>query len=124
MTHRDDEPVGAVADEAAKLLSAVQDWLKESGGEHLSAAAAAATGVSGRLGDINVHLATGGADCTYCPLCQVIQRVRQTSPEVRTHLAVAASSLLQAAAGLLETQVPRDAPRQPGVQKIDLDDGD
>jgi hypothetical protein len=49
--------------------------------------------------------------------------VRQTSPEVRAHLAVAASSLLQAAAGLLATAVP-DEPREgsAGVERIDLDD--
>ena len=49
--------------------------------------------------------------------------VRQTSPEVRAHLAVAASSLLQAAAGMLATAVPDDARgRVGGVERIDLDD--
>jgi hypothetical protein len=52
----------------------------------------------------------------------VIHAVRATSPEVKTHLAVAANSLIQAAAAVLSTQVPPD-PAGP-VQKIDLDDGD
>ena len=47
--------------------------------------------------------------------------MRQTSPEVKAHLTVAASSLLQAAAGLLAAAQPPGAP-DPGVQKIDLDD--
>jgi hypothetical protein len=55
----------------------------------------------------------------------VISAVRSTSPEVRQHLSSAASSLLQAAAGVLATPVPDDArrpPRDGGVEKIDLTD--
>lgn len=111
--------VGSVAEEAAKLLDALQDWAKEGG-------LGAASGVGGSLGDqfrsVNEHIATGGEDCTYCPVCQVIHRVRQASPEVRTHLAVAASSLLQAAAMVLEARAPRPSSPEPSVTKIDLDD--
>ena len=46
--------------------------------------------------------------------------MRQTSPEVRTHLAMAAGSLMNAAAGLLATRT--DNQPRPGVEKIDLDD--
>ena len=66
-------------------------------------------------------MATGASECTYCPICQVVSLVRQTSPEVRAHLSAAAGNLLQAAAGLLETSVPREDGARP-VQKIDLDD--
>ncbi len=78
--------------------------------------------MSETMHDINEHIATGSEDCRYCPVCQVIHAVRATSPEVKAHLAVAASSLMHAAAGLLATQVPSDhaAP----VQKIDLDDNE
>jgi hypothetical protein len=51
-----------------------------------------------------------------------VHAVRQTSPEVRAHLATAASSLLQAAAGLLATTVPDHARTREGVERIDLDD--
>jgi hypothetical protein len=125
------EPVGSVGEEAAKLLHALQDWAKDTGSEPSDAAAAAATAAAGAAAGaattwerLNEHLATGGTDCRYCPVCQVISAVRQTSPEVREHLAHAASSLMQAAAGVLATQVPdRSADRQEApVQKINLDD--
>ncbi len=54
-------------------------------------------------------------------MCQVIHVVRSTSPEVRTHLAMAAGSLMNAAAGLLATQTEQRA-KPSGVEKIDLDD--
>ncbi|HET6562742.1 MAG TPA: hypothetical protein VFG72_12765 [Marmoricola sp.] len=91
------EPLGTVGEEAAKLFSALQDWAH----------------------DADEHAAHAGTECTWCPVCRTVNLVRQTSPEVKGHLAVAASSLLQAAAGLLATQPPN---RDPGVQKIDLDD--
>ena len=117
-----EDEVGSVAEEAAKLFSALQDWAQDSGAAQAGAAASAASGVAAGLRDVNEHIATGGEDCRYCPVCRGIELVRQTSPEVKAHLAVAASSLLQAAAGLLETQVPPSSPRGGDVEKIDLDD--
>jgi hypothetical protein len=70
----------------------------------------------------NEHIATGAEECRYCPVCQVIHLVRATSPEVKAHLAVAASSLMQAAAGVLATHVPTE--QKGPVEKIDLDDTD
>ena len=111
------EPVGSVGEEAAKLFGALSDWARDQGVE-------AAGGVAGRfaqvLEDVDEHVATDSEDCRYCPVCQVVRVVRRTSPEVRTHLADAAGSLVQAAAGLLATP-PGDS-RSTGVQKIDLDD--
>jgi len=124
-----DEPVGSVGEEAAKLLGAVQEWARESGSEYADATAAAAGGAAGgaasSLNRVNEHLATGGEDCRYCPLCQVISAVRDTSPEVKQHLASAASSLLQAAAGALATPVPDDTGENrkgSPVERIDLTD--
>ena len=115
------EPLGSVGDEAAKLFDALQDWAKDGG-------PAGAEGLAGGLADqwrtVNEHVANGGQDCTYCPVCQVIHKVRESNPEVRTHLAVAASSLLQAAATLIEARAPRPAAGEPQVTKIDLDDDD
>ena len=118
------EPVGSVGEEAAKLLGALQGWAKESGSDYANAAAGAATGAASSLGAFNEHIATGGQDCRYCPLCQVISAVRETSPEVKEHLVSAGSSFLQAAAALLATQVPDKSRRGTGVEKIDLTDGD
>jgi hypothetical protein len=119
---RPDE-VGSVSEEAAKLLSALQDWAKESGHSHAAAASQVAGGLAASVKDFSEGVGHG-PDCKYCPICQVINAVRETSPEVKQHLAVAADSLLQAVQGMLSTQVPdghqprRDAP----VEKIDLDD--
>jgi hypothetical protein len=117
-----DEQLGSVAEEAAKLFEALQGWATESGGA--DGAAAAAAGFGARLKDIDEHLATGGQDCTWCPICRAVALVRETSPEVRTHLASAASSLLQAAAGVLDAHAQRASRPTGGVQKIDLDDLD
>jgi hypothetical protein len=123
MDEQPDHEVGSVGEEAAKLLGALQDWARDSGLQ-VGPAAAAAEGLGARIRDVNEHIASGGKDCTFCPVCQAIAKVRETSPEVRGHLAVAASSLLQAAAGLLEARIPEAQRRDPGVQRIDLDDED
>ena len=121
-----DESVGSVAEEAAKLLHALQDWAKESGSEYAGAAASAAEGAASAVHRIDEHIATGSAECSYCPVCRVISAVRETSPEVRQHLTTAATSLLHAAAGLLVTNVPEPSQgrRDGRVEKIDLSDDD
>jgi hypothetical protein len=92
----EDESVGNLAEEAAKLFDA-----------------------------LNAHVATDDPECRYCPICRVVSTVRHTSPEVRQHLAGAASSLLEAASGLAAAYAAStrgaDA-RGSGVEKIDLDD--
>jgi len=100
------EEIGSVADEAAKLFGALSDWAR----------------------DANEHVATGAEECTYCPICRTVHVVRLASPEVRTHLAVAAANLMQAAAGILAAASSDDsragAARGDGVEHIDLDEGD
>lgn len=112
--------VGSVAEEAAQLFAALAGLAKGQGSEYAGAAAGAASAASDAFRNVNEHLATGAQDCTYCPVCQVIHAVRSTSPEVKAHLALAASSLVQAAAGVLATHVPSDQEASP-VQKINLD---
>ena len=121
---REGDPVGSVGVEAAKLLHALQDWARESGSEYADATATAAAGAASTLHDLDEHIATGGQNCTYCPVCRMIHAVRGTSPEVRQHLRTAATSLMEAAAVVLATPVPRpDRPaRESPVQKIDLSD--
>ena len=98
--------VGSAAEEAAKLFTAMEDWARQRAGHAFD----------------EEHIATGSPECQYCPVCQVIHAVRSTSPEVKEHLAVAASSLMHAAAGLLATHTGPSSSSP--VQKIDLDDGD
>ena len=109
---RDEPDVGSVADEAAKLFGALADWAKDTA--HLP----------GGMPGFEEHLATGAAECTYCPVCRVISAVRGTSPEVRQHLTTAATSLMHAAAGLLAPQMPEPSKERAdgGVEKIDLSD--
>lgn len=120
------DPVGSVAEEAAKLLDALQDWAARegAGGGVGSAARDAGASAAGGLGSaarlLGEHVATG-EDCTYCPVCRVIRTFRQTSPEVREHLGVAASALLQALTAALATRVPERGGAG-GVEKIDLDE--
>lgn len=123
MNGEQDESVGSVGEEAAKLLAALQEWASQSGSEYAGAAAVAAGGATNSLRALDEHVATEGADCRYCPICQLISTVRAASPEVRHHLSAAASSLLQAAAGAMATDVPGqdERRRSPRVDKIDLD---
>ena len=119
------EPVGSLAEEAAKLLAALQGWSQETGADYAGAAAGMAHGAASALHDVNEHIATGGADCRYCPVCRTIAVLRETSPEVKAHLGTAAASLMHAVAELMATRVP-DEPKkarpEPSVEKIDLED--
>jgi hypothetical protein len=115
------EPIGSVGEEAAKLFTALSGWARDQGADYAGSAAGAAAAMSETMQSINDHIATGSEDCRYCPVCQVIHAVRSTSPEVKAHLAVAASSLMHAAAGVLATHVPPD--KASPVEKIDLEDG-
>ena len=115
------EPVGSVGDEAAKLLGALSDWARDQGTDYAGSAAGAAGRFANGVKDVSEHIATGSEDCRYCPVCQVIHVVRQTSPEVRAHLSLAASSLMHAVAGLLAT--PAGDQQKAPVEKIDLEAG-
>lgn len=119
----EDPDVGSLGEEAAKLLGAVSEWAREHGTDVGHGLSGFAQHAAATVQDVNEHLATGSAECTYCPICRTVHAVRQTSPEVRAHLAQAASSFLQAAAGLMAT-IPQQpgAERPSGVERIDLDD--
>ena len=116
MTEGGEPQVDSLGEEAVKLLQALQDWARET-----TDGANQSRGV-GLLSNLHEHIATGGQDCQYCPVCQLIAAVRATSPEVKHHLGVAASSLLQAAASVLATPTPRRQRDTDSVERIDLDD--
>ena len=102
---REEPDVGSVAEEAVKLLGALSGWAKDAAGE------------------ADHHLATGAAECTYCPICRTVHAVRELSPEVRTQLATAATTFLNAAAGLMAGAAAGQRDRtEERVQHIDLDD--
>jgi hypothetical protein len=96
------EAVGSLAEEAAKLFGAAEEWWRT----HAPAAAAAAA-------------AHQGPECRVCPLCQVLAVVRTAQPEVFEHLVVAADAFAQAVRVAAETWA---APRRSGVpvERIDI----
>jgi hypothetical protein len=122
--------VGSVSEEAAKLFGALSDWARDHGPD-LGDAEDGLSSLAGRAAaavqGVSDHVDTGSPECAWCPVCRTVHLVRTTSPEVRDHLATAAASLMQAAAGFLAAaSTPRDRP-QPGVEHIHLDgdaDGD
>ena len=116
------DPVGSVSEEALKLFGALSDWARDHGSDLGQGLSGLADQAAASVRDVDEHLATGAPECTYCPICRTVHAVRQTSPEVRAHLAVAASSLLQAAAGILAAAAPAGARDRGGVERIDLDD--
>jgi hypothetical protein len=119
-----------VAEEAAKLLGALGDWARDQGTDWAQGAAGLADHAATTARQVREHLddnlATGSEECRYCPVCRTIHAVRQMSPEVKAHLTTAATSLLQAAAGVMATQVPSGSADgqsgRSGVEHIDLDD--
>lgn len=121
-SRRHDHEIGSVGEEAAKLLGALGDWAKDQGHGYADVAAAGAASAGEALREVDRHLATGAAECRYCPICVLVAKVRATPPEVRQHLSSASTSLLAAVAGMLATPVPEDAGRRGPVERIDLDD--
>lgn len=93
--------VGSAAEEAAKLLAAVQEW--------------------GRSRFDAEHLATGSGECQVCPLCQGIAAVRHLRPETVEHLLDAAASVVAA----LRSSVGAPGSPTPGsrVTRIDVREG-
>lgn len=120
--HGESEEVGTIAEETAKLFAALQDWARGSAGAHAAAAAHGAGALAESLRGVTEQVGHG-PDCRLCPVCQAINVVRETSPEVKQHLSSAATSLLQAVQGMLATEIPSAQPgRTEPVEKIDLDD--
>lgn len=124
----DDQPqdkkpddIGSVGEEAMKLLGAFADLARQHGGDAAGGVSNLAGQAAAMAHEVGEHIATDAVECKYCPVCRVVHAVRQTSPEVKAHLMVAASSLLQAAASLMETP-PENGTRTSEVQRIDLDD--
>ncbi len=110
----DAEPLGSAAEEARKLMAALQDFARRTTGE---------------------HIATGAPECRLCPVCQLISLVRDTRPEVIEHLTGAAAALLSALRSLMASQEASsphagtsagsggrggDSTGPPGVQHIDI----
>jgi hypothetical protein len=103
---------GTVAEEATRLLEAMQEWATAHDHAFDGVAAGEAAGASGP------HL---GPECRYCPVCQLIAVVRGTRPDVAAHLAEAAAGLLEAVRRAIVTHEGAWAsrPERP-VERIDI----
>jgi hypothetical protein len=117
------DEIGSVAEEATKLLGAVADWARDHGSELGASVAALADQAAASAHEINEHIATDDPECRYCPVCRTVHAVRTASPEVRAQLTTAASSFLQAAAGMLAAGAGSGGSGgKPPVERIDLDE--
>jgi|1186.fasta_scaffold24275_2 hypothetical protein len=117
------EPIGSVAEEAAKLIAALQHAgaqqppradeasrsgdVPENGDAPQDDEALGADEASSREQEHEHRL---GPDCGWCPVCQLIHRVRHTSPDAIEQLSTAAAHLLGSVRALLEAAA--DAARQ------------
>ncbi len=100
--------VGSIGEEAAKLVEAVHEWARRSLGDPATA-----------------HIATGAAECSYCPVCQLIAVLRGDRPEVTARLADVGSAVVTALRAALDGMPDGTNPppaQQQRVQHIDLDD--
>ena len=97
------EPVGSAAEEAARLLSAAEAWA--------------------RARFDSEHLATGGTECSVCPLCQAVAAARQLTPETVEHLLDGAASLVAALKSVLRPAGEPAPRRTTGVEHIDVREG-
>ena len=102
----DDAPL---ADEAARLVAAVEEWLRGGG---------FSGGLSQGLSWAQAHVG-GAQECKLCPVCQMLALVRSTSPEVYEHLAEAAASVAKAGQ-VFADNLARHRAERPSVQRIDI----
>lgn len=130
------EPVGSVAEEAAKLIAALGSRVGEWDGHHEPGATKdtgshtdAADGHEhgdehgpehGLGHDHKGHNGQSPPECRWCPLCQGVRYAQTMSPEVREHLTNAVMSFAMALKGLLETTEEKPEESTSPVEKITL----
>jgi hypothetical protein len=85
------EPIGSVAEEAAKLFAVLQNAADSGGTAHAEHEPAD-----------EKHEHKAGPECQWCPVCQLINKVRNTSPETIEQLSTAAAHVLGSVRSLLE----------------------
>jgi hypothetical protein len=110
------EQVGSLAEEAAKLVSALSSMS--------SSIASAATSAGGHDNDHeddqgHVHDPLS-PECRYCPICAVGRAARAVTPEVREHLTSAALSLAMALKSFVDEAMSPPSDGAPPVEKIDV----
>jgi hypothetical protein len=106
------EPVGSLAEEAARLIAALQGWAQDQRPRDEGGGADHAESHEEHHDPLSI-------ECRYCPLCALARVAKATTPEVRDHLSNAALSLALAVKGFLDNaqSTPREATP---LEKIDL----
>ncbi len=100
----DDVPTGSLAEEAARLVAAAQEWLRN------------ATAPAGVTGEVDA-----AGTCRYCPVCQLVAALRDGHPELVERVGELTAALLAAVHTAFETATgPSGPPRSP-VQHIRVD---
>jgi hypothetical protein len=112
------EPVGTLAEEAAKLFAVLQQAARQQDPappppEEPDADEPPAPGPG--VQDEHEHgtAPSGAAECRWCPVCQLIAKVRHTSPDTIEQLSMAAAGVLGSVRSLLEAAA--EAARQARV---------
>ena len=131
---QDRPPVGTLAEEATQLFAVLSGIARDQAAQYTAGAESMTASATAAMKSVNEHIATGDAECTYCPICRVVHAARLASPEVKAHLSTALLSLAQAASALMappaaerdeSTSGPAEdvaAPADGALHKIDLDD--
>ncbi|MGI8576371.1 MAG: hypothetical protein ACR2KG_00305 [Nocardioidaceae bacterium] len=91
------EPVGSLAEEAARLAAVLRGWAGEDGRDRSDAEAVHSEAID----DVPGH--EPASECHHCPICTVVRAAKGTSPQTRQHLANAAMSLVMAMEEMLKT---------------------
>ena len=103
-----DPGVGSFAEEASKLIGALSRWAVDHGDEAGDALSDWAGQAASLAAELNEHRATEPAECLMCPICLALRVTRQLSPEVKAHMAAAATSLVSAVGAMMATEVPHE----------------
>jgi hypothetical protein len=93
--------VGPLSEEATRLVEALSEWAR------------------GRLGP-SAGSVGNSAECSLCPICQLLSVVRHAKPETFTHLLDASAAITAALRSVVDAH-PTHAPHG-GMERIDLDD--
>jgi hypothetical protein len=108
--HRQREPVGSAAEEAARLVEAFQGWWHERPQPESDTAEGAS-----RPAEPDPAEHQPSATCRYCPLCRLMSTAQARRPEVLHHLLATAEAV---AALLRELSRPDEtgaSPADPGA---------
>jgi hypothetical protein len=95
------QPAGSVGEEAARLLEALEAWVRQHG-----------------AGSIAARVATGSPECCLCPLCHLLGALRTARPETFEHLLDASGSLAAALRSALDAH--ESDRRRSRVQRVDI----